>query len=359
MVNLSHQLDLSLSEIFQQNSLPRERSRAVERYRGLVVDILQLEKIETKIPGLSYIFCLQIVESFGSFLDLPSFSQRRQGRRQNSPNLPNQKLKWPKGSQKEETKKKKKKKKTIFSIQKKNDCSDLHTKNKWNYSNALFFRFFPFLFLFLFFFKEKEKKKKKGSVFQIFQIFGQKLGCTERLVMIAQDGKIALVFLLSISLIFPPGDTNTNPSIPCDRRVPDNAPESILIGSLIPFRPGPNPYNTSFFMAIDSINADECILPGTTLLGVANATNPSPVNGLRAFLDQVQILQTVVNIGAGSSGISRSVAIASPLFETPQISYASTLAELSKKETYPYFNRVVPSDVFQVRVPSQQVGRDL
>lgn len=37
--------------------------------------------------------------------------------------------------------------------------------------------------------------------------------------------------------------------------------------------------------------------------------------------------------------------------QIPQISYASTGIELSDKNRFEYFSRVVPPDVFQVQIP--------
>jgi hypothetical protein len=52
-------------------------------------------------------------------------------------------------------------------------------------------------------------------------------------------------------------------------------------------------------------------------------------------------------IGAASSSVSIQVANILRLFQVPQISYASTGPELSNKERFPYFSRVLPSDTLQ------------
>lgn len=53
-------------------------------------------------------------------------------------------------------------------------------------------------------------------------------------------------------------------------------------------------------------------------------------------------------IGASNSPVSESVATIFRLFQIPQISYASTSPELDDVHKYPYFFRVVPSDLYQV-----------
>ncbi|XP_078679235.1 metabotropic glutamate receptor 6-like isoform X3 [Branchiostoma floridae x Branchiostoma belcheri] len=54
-------------------------------------------------------------------------------------------------------------------------------------------------------------------------------------------------------------------------------------------------------------------------------------------------------IGAASSSVSIMVANILRLFQIPQISYASTSEELSDKNRFQYFSRVVPSDSYQAQ----------
>ncbi|KAF6031953.1 GRM3 [Bugula neritina] len=54
-------------------------------------------------------------------------------------------------------------------------------------------------------------------------------------------------------------------------------------------------------------------------------------------------------IGAAFSGVSLNIANLLRLFEIPQISYASTSAELSNKDKYGYFMRTVPPDKLQAQ----------
>lgn len=57
----------------------------------------------------------------------------------------------------------------------------------------------------------------------------------------------------------------------------------------------------------------------------------------------------VAVIGAAYSKVSKQIANLLRLFQIPQISYASTSAELSKKERYAYFMRTVPPDKLQAK----------
>mmetsp|Transcript_37289 Transcript_37289/g.51498 ORF Transcript_37289/g.51498 Transcript_37289/m.51498 type:complete len:663 (+) Transcript_37289:369-2357(+) len=52
-------------------------------------------------------------------------------------------------------------------------------------------------------------------------------------------------------------------------------------------------------------------------------------------------------IGGAFSSVSRALAIASPLFHTPQISALSSAPDLSDSSTYPFFSRIAASDSFQ------------
>jgi ABC-type branched-subunit amino acid transport system substrate-binding protein len=60
-------------------------------------------------------------------------------------------------------------------------------------------------------------------------------------------------------------------------------------------------------------------------------------------------------IGAASSSVSIQVANLLRLFQVPQISYASTSPELSNKERFPFFSRVLPSDKLQAEAMASLV----
>jgi hypothetical protein len=61
-------------------------------------------------------------------------------------------------------------------------------------------------------------------------------------------------------------------------------------------------------------------------------------------------------IGAASSSVSIQVANFFRLFQMPQISYASTSPELSNKEKFSYFSRVLPSDTLQAEAMATLVS---
>lgn len=55
-------------------------------------------------------------------------------------------------------------------------------------------------------------------------------------------------------------------------------------------------------------------------------------------------------IGPGSSAVTIQVQNLLQLFNIPQIGYSATSRELSRKDFYKYFLRVVPSDEFQAKL---------
>ena len=103
----------------------------------------------------------------------------------------------------------------------------------------------------------------------------------------------------------------------------------------------------AFRIAIEEINADSTLLPDHTLVPLIKDTGTDPATG-------AQVAGEVISDGAvgivGAASSSVSIAIASGPAKTskvPQISYSSTNADLSDKDTYPYFLRVVPPDSVQ------------
>ena len=54
-------------------------------------------------------------------------------------------------------------------------------------------------------------------------------------------------------------------------------------------------------------------------------------------------------VGTGSSGTSLPVASFLRLFRLPQVSFSATSPDLSNREDYDYFMRVVPSDLYKVQ----------
>ncbi len=115
---------------------------------------------------------------------------------------------------------------------------------------------------------------------------------------------------------------------------------------------------TAFVMAIREINnktdgiADN-LLPNTELLFAVRDSKrdaASAFKGARQLaLETFGGLGVSAVIGAASSDPSMMAALALKPLKTPQISYASTSAELSDGERYEYFLRTPPSDAFQAR----------
>ncbi|KAG7210717.1 hypothetical protein KM043_012217 [Ampulex compressa] len=120
---------------------------------------------------------------------------------------------------------------------------------------------------------------------------------------------------------------------------------------------------------LDEINADEELLPNTTLGALILDSCSSDTYALdqsmefvRSYMNQdiseykcengkppIYVPHKPVTgvIGASFSVVSIMVANILRLFKIPQISYASTSTELSDKSRFEYFSRVVPPDNFQ------------
>ncbi|KAL4226726.1 Metabotropic glutamate receptor 3 [Mactra antiquata] len=122
---------------------------------------------------------------------------------------------------------------------------------------------------------------------------------------------------------------------------------------------------------LDQINADDSILPGITLGTTIFDTCARGTYALEQSLEYIRASfssldasefvcldgskaeaknepKTVAGVIGGSySSVSIQVANLLRLFKIPQISYASTSAQLSDKSRYEYFVRTVPPDKFQ------------
>ena len=72
-------------------------------------------------------------------------------------------------------------------------------------------------------------------------------------------------------------------------------------------------------------------------------------------VDAIHRRKVIGVIGAASSSVSIQVANLLRLFQVPQISYASTSPELSNKERFPFFSRVLPSDTLQAEAMASLV----
>ncbi len=116
-------------------------------------------------------------------------------------------------------------------------------------------------------------------------------------------------------------------------------------------------------LAVDMINDDPMLLPGLKLGYDIRDTCTRPSIALQSSLDFIVGLETQDSVASnatsvGTSGVvgsassSESISAASllRLFQTPQISYASTASILSDKTRFEYFFRTLPPDDFQAKV---------
>ncbi|XP_034152052.1 metabotropic glutamate receptor 4 isoform X2 [Esox lucius] len=127
----------------------------------------------------------------------------------------------------------------------------------------------------------------------------------------------------------------------------------------------------AMLFALDRINSDHTLLPNITLGARILDTCSRDTHALEQSLTFVQALiekdgtdikclsggppiitkpeRVVGVIGASASSVSIMVANILRLFRIPQVSYASTAAELSDNTRYDFFSRVVPSDTYQAQ----------
>ncbi|MES1911149.1 MAG: hypothetical protein MHM6MM_003632, partial [Cercozoa sp. M6MM] len=77
-------------------------------------------------------------------------------------------------------------------------------------------------------------------------------------------------------------------------------------------------------------------------------TEDSKEKTLRRVFDRLQNRDVIGIIGASSSDVSAAVSTLASAMDVVQISYASSATELSDKEVYPLFCRVLPPNVQQI-----------
>ena len=122
----------------------------------------------------------------------------------------------------------------------------------------------------------------------------------------------------------------------------------------------------AMLFAIDSVNANETLLPNITLgfdirdscysenigldeaIDVIISGNQLDIAGCQSSNMESSTL-TVGVVGAAASRVSIPVASLGRLFKVPQVSFASTSPILSSRETYSYFYRTVPPDNLQAK----------
>ena len=117
-------------------------------------------------------------------------------------------------------------------------------------------------------------------------------------------------------------------------------------------------------LAVNMVNDDQTLLPGLQLGYDIRDTCTQPSIALQSSLDFVvgldagdsSVTNNATSVGisgvVGSASSSESISAASllRLFQTPQISYASTARILSDKTRFEYFFRTLPPDLFQAKV---------
>ena len=168
------------------------------------------------------------------------------------------------------------------------------------------------------------------------------------------------------------------------RGIRDRVNKNFVLGGLIPVhQEDPNFSGTrcgdtrrdqrveAMLFAIDSVNANETLLPNISLGFDIRDTCFSEKIGLDEAIDviisgnQLDVescdcdsttmgstnasIPTVGIVGAAASRVSIPVAGLGRLFEVPQVSYSSTSPILSTRETYSYFYRTVPPDNLQAK----------
>ena len=125
----------------------------------------------------------------------------------------------------------------------------------------------------------------------------------------------------------------------------------------------------AMLFALDCINDHPTLLPNITLGFDIHDTCSVENIGLDKALDLIvagkqlniescqstsengtgDFPQTVGIVGPSLSQVSVPVASLGRLFSMPQVSYASTSALLSNRDTYTYFYRTIPPDTFEVQ----------
>mmetsp|Transcript_37826 Transcript_37826/g.59792 ORF Transcript_37826/g.59792 Transcript_37826/m.59792 type:complete len:291 (+) Transcript_37826:197-1069(+) len=133
-----------------------------------------------------------------------------------------------------------------------------------------------------------------------------------------------------------------------DCALPDGvkAPKEVTIGGLMGTFSFLAEKSASIVFAVDLINEDKCLLPETRL-NLILREHSGVTEGLKEFLAVQKEFDPVGWTGFPLSSVSRTIAVASPLSETPIISGTSTLADLSEQDKYPYFSRVIASTADQ------------
>ena len=110
----------------------------------------------------------------------------------------------------------------------------------------------------------------------------------------------------------------------------------------------------AMLFAIDSINANETLLPNITLGFDIRDTCFIERIGLDEVIDVINgsrdtSVLTLGIVGAAASRVSIPVARLGSIYQIPQVSFSSTSPFLSNRTKFPYFYRTVPPDNFQTK----------
>jgi hypothetical protein len=120
------------------------------------------------------------------------------------------------------------------------------------------------------------------------------------------------LFIFSFSLLSNPIGAST-----CNTTIPPNAPSSVNVGFLAPASP--------FFLLViqfsfEQLNADDCLLPGTTVVPIINITGLTDlVSVFEQFLYQAEVQHVAAVVGPLTGDACRVTAVTSPLYQIPQV----------------------------------------
>jgi hypothetical protein len=128
---------------------------------------------------------------------------------------------------------------------------------------------------------------------------------------------LLLLFVCSFSYELPFLPPMSHKSNPCNTTVPENAPKTVLVGYLSPSLVF---FRTLAQFSFEQLNADECILPGTTVVPIINYTGlTNVVESFEQFLYQAEVQHVVAVVGPLTGDACRVTAVTSPLFQIPQV----------------------------------------
>lgn len=130
-----------------------------------------------------------------------------------------------------------------------------------------------------------------------------------------------------------------------------NTTKLLVLGGLFPLsgrlRTGGVEREAGARFAVETINKEQLLLPGYTLKLVTFDTKTDEKETTRLALRLCDEYKVLGLVGEAASANSQAAALIADIYDTAQISYASTSVLLSNKDRYPTFFRTPPSDSFQ------------